>query len=176
MRSRYACPNNNIYAISNAIKRNCKLFGFVLIFFGYYLTFLSYKYSELTQILIGVLFTSFTSLYIVLNNYDSKIFYNESELFSWLIITFIIGIGIGLLFTNSILICTATLGGFSGYFITQMLMHSVIVLITRQANLFFWIIFVFLFFICVFLGVRFKKHFFIIYSCFIGAYGIARVN
>jgi len=164
-----------MYAISNAINRNCKLFGFVLIFFGFYMTFLCYKYSDLTQILIGVLFIIFLSVYVVLNHFNTEIFYNDSELFTWLIISFMIGIGIGLLFTNSLVMCSATIGGFAGYFLTQMLMQSVVVLVTRQANLLFWIIFAVLFSFCVFLGVKFKKHFFIIYSCFVGAYGIVRV-
>jgi len=176
MRSQYACPNNNIYAISNAINRNCKLFGFVLIFFGYYMTFLSYKYSDLTQILIGVLFITYLSVYVVLNQFNTEIFYDEKELFTWLIISFLIGLGTGFLFTNSFVICSATVGGFTGYFLTQILMQSVVVSVTRQANLFFWVIFAILFSFCVYFGVKFQKHFFIIYSCFIGSYGIVRVN
>jgi len=176
MRSQYACPNSKTYAISNAIKRNSKLFGYVLIIFGYFLTFISYKHSDLTQILIGVLFILFLSIYFILNTYNTEIFYNQNELFIWIIISFVIGIGIGLLFSNSILACSATLGGFTGYFLTQIFMQSVVVLITRYANIFFWIIFIILFSFCVFLGVKYKKHFFIIYSCFIGAYGIVRVR
>ncbi len=175
MRSKYACPNNKIYAISNAIKRNSKLLGFVLILFGFYLTFISYKYSDLTQMLIGVLFILFVSIYIILNNFNSEIFYNQEKLLIWIIMSFVIGNAIGLIFTNSILVCSITLGGFTGYFITQILMQSFIVLITRYANFFFWVIFILLFSFFVYLGYRYKKHFFIIYSSFIGAYGIVRV-
>lgn len=175
MRSQYACPNSNTYAVSNAIKKNSKIFAFVLVLFGFYLTFISYKYTSLTQILIGVIFVLFIAIYFILVNFNAELFYRQNELFIWMIAFFFIGIGIGLLFANSLVVCSATLGGFTGYFLTQMLMQSVVVLFTRYAYIIFYVIFAVLFSLCVFLGIRFKKHFFIIYSCFIGSYAIVRV-
>lgn len=176
MRSKYACPNSKLFAISNAINRNADLFGFVLIFFGFYLTFISYKYSDLTQILVGVIFINFISVYFILNYLNAELFYNQNKLISWCIISFLIGLAIGFLFANSLLICSMTLGGFTGYLLTQIIMQSIIILVTRYPNIIFWVIFIFLLSLCIYLGMKFKKHFFIIYSCFLGAYGIVRVN
>lgn len=175
MRSQYACPNSNVYAISNAIKKNSILFGFILIVFGYFLTFISYKYSSLTQILIGVIFVLYIAIYIILINLNAELFYNQKELLIYITIFLFIGIGMGLLFANSMVICSATLGGFTGYFLTQMIMQSIVVLFTRYASIVFYVIFSILFSLCIFLGIKFKKHFFIIYSCFIGSYAIVRV-
>jgi tetrahydromethanopterin S-methyltransferase subunit F len=175
MRSKFACPNSNIYAVSNAIKKNSILFGFILILFGFYLTFISYKYSSLTQILIGVFVVLFIAIYFILIKFDPDLFYRQKELLIWIVVFFVIGIGIGLLFANSMVVCSATLGGFTGYFLTQILMQSIVVLLTRYSYIIYYVLIIILFSFLVFLGIRFKKHFFIIFSCFIGSYAIVRV-
>jgi len=179
MRSQYACPNSNTYAVSNAIKKNSKLFAFVLILFGFYSTFISYRYTYLTQILIGVMFVLFVSINILLHYFNAEVFYRHDNLLVWIIAFFVVGIGIGLLFANSFVVCSATLGGLTGFFLTQMLMLSVVVLLTRSAVItysVYYLLFVVLFSLCMFLGIRFRKHFFIIFSCFVGSYALVRVK
>ncbi len=125
------------------------------------------------------MFVLFVSINILLHYFNAEVFYRHDNLLVWIIAFFVVGIGIGLLFANSFVVCSATLGGLTGFFLTQMLMLSVVVLLTRSAVItysVYYLLFVVLFSLCMFLGIRFRKHFFIIFSCFIGSYALVRVK
>jgi hypothetical protein len=175
MRSKHACPNNKINGLSIALERNSKFFGIFLIFFGIFFTFFSYKYSDFTQFLIGILTFIFFSIFLVLRFLQTEIFYNQLHLMIWFFVSVLLGIILGFFYKHYLNLCVYTLGLLNAYISTLMLTQSLIILLSQFHDIFFWVIFVSFSCLLIYIGHKFRKHFFIIYCCFIGGYGIIRV-
>ena len=139
------------------------------------MNFFAYKYKEFTKLIIGIFSIVFITLYLIINNFDADIFNNQNDLYVCAGISFLLGISFGWCFIYSLSLCSMILGAFAGCVVTQFFTISLILLIHKTPKYFYWVFLVV--FVCglVYIGYKNKKHFFIIFSCFLGSYSIIRV-
>jgi hypothetical protein len=174
MRSKFACPDDNKYSLSMAIHESRIILGLGLMACGIYYCFLAYKYLRYTRILTGMVLTLFITIFIFANNL--QVSFTTSKLLAILVVSLIIGYGIGWVISKKPWIVSALLGGFLGFVLAELIFSSIISLLTWNPRAVYYIIFSICVTVGAILGGLYQRHIFIVACGFFGGYAILRVN
>ena len=171
--SRYGCPIENLYSLSNIINNNHIFLGLAMLFSGIYFCFFAYCYIDKTIIMTGIYLIVFIVFFIGAN-FLSITFTNVN--FYIILVFCIIG---GLLFGYFILkrypfILGCIIGLLMGFIFSEILFNILLKFITFKIKGVFYIIFACLGVVGIIIGGFFYNHMFIFGASFIGSYGIMR--
>lgn len=140
--------------------------------FGIFLCFLGIKFIVVTQILAGVLLTSFLLIFMLFTYL--KVQYSSFEF--WLIIgiSVLIGIIVGYLISFYKKVPVMILGGFLGFLLGTVLYQVFLKYIKSNPLVVYWVTLVSCVILLAIIGYFFYDHVMILGSGFIGAYAIIR--
>jgi hypothetical protein len=168
----YACPNLHRYSLANAIRANSPIFGLILIVFGIYYCWFAYKFIQLTRVFTGVVIVCFISFFVFANNLN--VAFSSVSFWSILLMSVLIGLGLGWAIAYYPWIVSAALGGLLGFIFTELLYQMIASSLTWNPKGVYWIIFSLSVATGLVLGGIFQKHVFIIACGFLGSYAMIR--
>lgn len=171
--SRYGCPIENQYSLSNVINNNHTLLGLTMLFSGIYFCFFAYCYIDKTIIITGIYLIVFI-IFFIGANFLSITFTNVN--FCVILVFCIIG---GLLCGYFILkrfpfLLGCIVGLLIGFIFSEILFDILLKFITFKIKGVFYIIFSCFGVVGIMIGGFFYNHMFIYGASFLGSYGILR--
>jgi len=170
--SKHACPKFNIYSFWNSIINNKWVFGILLMVGGVFFCLFGNKFIYATQIIAGVLVTSFLIVYLCFSFLQVE----YSSLEFWLIIgvAVLAGLIVGFFIAKVPKVPELILGLVLGFLFGNFMYHTFLKYIPSNPAVVYWVTIISCVVIAGFISWLFYQHILIIATAFIGAYAFVR--
>jgi uncharacterized membrane protein YeaQ/YmgE (transglycosylase-associated protein family) len=167
-----ACPQLNVFSFWKAIMANNYIFGSLVIMGGIFLGFFGLKFIYVTQIITGILATTFVLVFLLFSYL--KVEYNSLDFWLIIAVSTLAGIIAGYFLAKFEKVPTMIIAGFTGYILGTFLYQFFLKFIQTNPQVVFWVtIITSIILLCV-IAWFFNQHVLILGTAFVGAYSIIR--